>query len=181
MRSFSGLRAMALTVVILGGCSSPMSWENELEQRLPACGHRNWIVVADAAYPRQNAPGIETVATGGELLDMLDKTLESIDGAPHVRAVVLLDAELEHVSEEDAPGVEVFRQQLEERLEGRPVRRTAHEEIIGELDEAARVFDILLLKTDLTIPYTSIFLQLECGYWGEEQEARLRRTIAKLG
>jgi len=155
-----------------------MSWEKELEQRLPAYGHRNWGVVADAAYPKQNAPGIETLPTGGKLLEVLATVLDAIDGTTHVRAIALLDAELDHVSEADAPGVETFRRRLAELLDGRPVRRVAHEEIIGELDATVRLFDVLLLKTDLTIPYTSVFLQLDCGYWGEEQEARLRRAIA---
>ena len=36
-------------------------WEQLLEERLPLFGHRNWIVVADAAYPAQCRPGIETI------------------------------------------------------------------------------------------------------------------------
>ena len=30
----------------------------------PVMGHRNWVVVADLAYPAQSRAGIETIATG---------------------------------------------------------------------------------------------------------------------
>ncbi|MCU0782363.1 MAG: hypothetical protein MUF04_14880, partial [Akkermansiaceae bacterium] len=39
-------------------------WEALLASELPRLGHRNFIVIADSAYPLQSAPGIRTVATG---------------------------------------------------------------------------------------------------------------------
>ena len=51
------------------------------------------------------------------------------------------------------------------------------DEIIAELDRAGQKFHILLLKTNLTIPYTSVFLQLECGYWNADSEKRLRAAL----
>jgi hypothetical protein len=35
----------------------------------------------------------------------------------------------------------------------------------------------LIIKTELTIPYTSVFFELECGYWNAEAEERLRAGI----
>jgi hypothetical protein len=52
-----------------------------------------------------------------------------------------------------------------------------HEEIISRLDEDSRMFNVLLLKTNLTIPYTSVFIQLDCGYWDAEKEKRLRDSF----
>ena len=46
-----------------------------------------------------------------------------------------------------------------------------HVEIIAKLDESAKLFRILILKTLLTIIYTSIFIQSDCGYWTSESEA----------
>ena len=40
------------------------AWRATLDERLPLLGHRNWIVVADAAYPWQASAGIETIDTG---------------------------------------------------------------------------------------------------------------------
>ena len=52
------------------------------------------------------------------------------------------------------------------------------QEIISKLDEAGKTFHILVLKTSLTIPYTSVFVRLECGYWGADAEKRLRAAMA---
>jgi hypothetical protein len=47
------------------------------------------------------------------------------------------------------------------------------------LDEAGKTFNVLILKTNLTLPYTSVFLELDCGYWSEEAEQRLRAALDK--
>ena len=49
-----------------------------------------------------------------------------------------------------------------------------HEELISRIDESAKVFDVLILKSTLTLPYTSVFLELGCGYWDDGAETRLR-------
>lgn len=161
----------------LCGCTKPR-WQDTLASRLPEFGHRNWIVVADSAYPKQSAPGIETVCTGEQQLNVLRQVLKAVEGMPHVRPVVLLDAELARVAESDAPGVEAYRSKLNALLEGREVRVMPHEEIIAKLDDGSKLFNVLLLKTNLTIPYTSVFLELDCGYWDPEKEARLRAALA---
>jgi len=33
-------------------------WEDVLKDRLPLYGHRNWIVIADSAYPAQSSGGV---------------------------------------------------------------------------------------------------------------------------
>jgi len=165
----------ALGCLLIGvfGCSSP-AWQARLDTVLPEYGHRNWIVIADAAYPKQSAPGIETIATGMDQFEVLEMVLAAIDDAPHVQAVVMLDAELDRVAPADAPGVAEYRARLTELLNERQAKVMPHEDIIGRLDEDSRMYNVLLLKTDLTIPYTSVFIQLDCGYWSAEKEQRLR-------
>ncbi len=41
-----------------------------------------------------------------------------------------------------------------------------------------KTFHILVLKTRMTIPYTSVFIRLECGYWSADAEKRLRAAMA---
>jgi len=153
------------------------AWKKTLKERVPVYGHRNWIVVADWAYPQQSNPGIETIYTGGKQLDVLKTVLKEIEDAPHIQAIVMLDAELDSVTEADAPGVEAYRKGLKKLLEHKQVKVMQHEKIIHELDEGAKLFNVLLLKSDMTIPYTSVFLQLDCGYWNAEKEARLRKAF----
>ena len=48
------------------------TWEQRLQHLLPLLGHRNWIVVADSAYPAQSNPGIETIYTGEDHVQLLE-------------------------------------------------------------------------------------------------------------
>lgn len=148
-----------------------------LKDRLATLGHRNWIVVADMAYPDQSRAGIETIYIGGDQRDAVERVLAAIAAAPHVRGNVFVDDELNYVAEADAPGIDAYRAKLNTLLEGRSVERIPHEQIIAKLDDAAKTFRILILKTDMTLPYTSVFIQLDCGYWSADKERRLRARM----
>ena len=50
------LLSLMLMIAITAGCRT--AWRDKLTQNLSVMGHRNWIVVADSAYPAQNRPGI---------------------------------------------------------------------------------------------------------------------------
>jgi hypothetical protein len=153
------------------------TWEQRLQRLLPLFGHRNWIVVADSAYPAQSNPGIETIYTGEDHLRLLGKVLELITAQIHVRAKVYLGAELKHVPERDAPGVTDLRAKFDHLL-GPNAHMLEHEQIIAKLDESAELFNVMILKSTLAIPYTSVFLELDCGYWNPDAETRLRKSIA---
>lgn len=155
------------------------SWKTRFERLLPLLGHRNWIVVADAAYPAQSNPGIETMFTGDDHAEVLSKILAAMGASGHLRAHAYVDAELKFVAEQDAPGVSAIREKLTRLLAGENTRELAHEEIIARLDQAGKLFRILILKSTLAIPYTSVFLELDCGYWSQEGEKRLRDRQAQ--
>jgi hypothetical protein len=162
-------------------CNSSLSagaWKAELHRLLPHFGHRNWIVIADSAYPAQSNPGIETVVTDANHLEVLDTVLRGIAGNGHIRANVYIDQELELVPEADAPGVNKLRLDLDRLLANSDRHELHHEQIIAKLDQAGSLFRILILKTTLRIPYTSIFLELDCGYWNADAESRLRAGLA---
>ncbi|MCP5522973.1 MAG: hypothetical protein H7A46_15660 [Verrucomicrobiales bacterium] len=174
--------AAAALVLLLTGCHTTgptrTTWRQTLASELPLLGHRNWILVVDSAYPAQTSAGMEIVPTGADQLVVLDAVLDAVDRAGHVQGVIHLDSELADVPESRAPGVSAYREALGQRLQNRRVLRLPHEELIAKLDEAGSGFRILVLKSDLTIPYTSVFVQLDCGYWGPEAEQELRETIA---
>ncbi len=151
-------------------------WEHQLHTLLPLFGHRNWIVVADSAYPAQSKPGIETIVSGAGHLEVARKVLDAIAASKHVRANLYLDEELDYVAEADAPGVTAYRNSLH-ALAGTAAQKLLHEQIIARLDQSAQVFRILIIKTVMTIPYTSVFFELNCGYWSDDVEQRLRRAM----
>jgi hypothetical protein len=96
-----------------------------------------------------------------------------------VTATILLDKELEFVPEDAAKGIEAYRSSLAKLWDEKSTKSLLHEDIIRELDQSANLFDVLIIKTNLTIPYTSVFFQLECGYWSAEDEQRLREDLIK--
>jgi hypothetical protein len=152
-------------------------WRNRLNECLPLFGHRNWIVVADAAYPAQSGEGIETIVTGSGHIEAVRGVCEAIAAAPHVRAHIFMDAEMAFVAEHVAPGISRYRNQLDAIFAGLDRSEVGHEQIIGRLAASAQMFRILILKTRMTIPYTSVFFELGCGYWSAEAEARLRGAM----
>ena len=154
-----------------------MDWERILQDRLPEYGHRNWIVIADSAYPKQSALGIETIYTGAGQIEVLEQVLKAIDASGHIKPVIMLDAELKSVTEVTAPGVNHYRSQIKQLFGNRQVEVMPHEDIISKLDKGAELFNILLLKTDMTIPYTSVFIELDCGYWNADKEKELRNRM----
>jgi hypothetical protein len=40
---------------------------------------------------------------------------------------------------------------------------------------------VLIIKTELTIPYTTVFFELGCAYWPGDAEDRMRKTMATSG
>lgn len=154
------------------------TWREKVQQQMPLLGHRNWIVIADSAYPWQVSPGVETVETNEDHVKVLKEVLRAISSSIHVRANVFLDSELPHVPNSDAPGISKFRPRLLKALAGRNLQYMLHEKIIGKLDESGKTFHVLLLKTNLAIPYTSVFLQLDCKYWSGQAEERLRKAMS---
>ncbi len=153
------------------------TWKVKLQKELPLLGHRNWIVVVDSAYPLQTAPGIETICANEDQLDVVKAVLAELAKTKHVKPVIYTDEEMKFVAETNAPGMTAFREDLIKILERQSVRVLPHEEIITKLDEAGKAFKILVIKTALTKPYTSVFFQLECGYWNADAEKQLRDAM----
>ena len=156
-------------------------WQEKLREKLPLLGHRNWIVVADSAYPLQTAPGIETIAIDADQLEVTRAVLAALARTSHVKPTVYTDLELSYVAEKNAPGIGAYRDALAALLARQPVQVLPHEQIIGKLDEAGKKFHVLILKTPLTKPYTSVFFELECGYWNAASEQQLRDAIKAAG
>jgi hypothetical protein len=176
--SFAILLA-ALTSQILHAQTPDTDWHLKLRQELPLLGHRNWIMIVDSAYPLQVSPGVETIETGEDLPRVLREVLAGLDHSVHVTPNVFLDAELPYVTDQAAPGASAYRQHLKEILLDRPVKYVPHETLIKQVNDAGQTFHILVLKTTMAIPYTSVFLQLDCKYWPPAAEQQLRRAMGE--
>lgn len=157
--------------------SKSEKWQIEVENTLQLFGHRNWIVVADAAYPKQSNPAIKTITVKANQIEVVQFVNELIKKSAHVNANIFVDKEVAFVAEKDAKGIENYRNDLNKIVGVSDLKTMLHEEIINELDNSAKVFEVLIIKTNLTIPYTSVFFQLDCGYWNSEAENNLRTQL----
>jgi D-ribose pyranose/furanose isomerase RbsD len=153
-------------------------WKQELQQQLPLLGHRNWILVVDKAFPLQNADGVITLDTEKPLLDVLNFTLKEIQKASHVKPIIYTDKELGYLDTALVPGIEAYRESLKAIIGEEGVRVLLHDSVFLKIDEASKLFQILVLKTNETIPYSSVFLELDCQYWSPGNETKLRELMA---
>jgi len=173
------LRILALAILMTTTTFAADNWQDKLAKQLPLLGHRNWIVVVDAAYPLQTAPGIETIYVDASQLSVVKGVLSELAKTKHVKPTIYTDTEMKFVAEANAPGIGAYRDALGKILAGQPVQVLPHEQIIAKLDEAGKTFKVIIIKTPLTKPYTSVFFQLECGYWNADSEKQLREDMQK--
>jgi hypothetical protein len=178
----SGMKIKFITGIFIMICATlaaqaQSDWQKRVQSEMPLLGHRNWIAVVDSAYPLQSGNGIETINTGSDHLIVLDYVLNTIRTSPHVRALPHTDKELQFVPDAEAPGADRLRAALKQRLAGLPADSVLHQSLIDGLNATSQGLHVLILKTTMTIPYSSVFLQLDCRYWGAESEARMRRAM----
>jgi D-ribose pyranose/furanose isomerase RbsD len=186
MRASKMIFSLAIMLMMITGpaIAAPQAenvpqWQTKLAQILPLLGHRNWIMIVDSAYPLQSSAGVETLETNTDQIVVIRKVLDAIDSSIQVRTIVYMDAELPFVTEKDAPGVTAYREKVKATLGGRTITSLPHEQIIGKVDEVGKTFHILVLKTTMTVPYTSVFLQLNCKYWSDDAEAQMRKAMSE--
>ncbi len=184
-----GLRAALILLALLPSSSlaqTPASapspdWKDVIQNRLSLYGHRNWIVVADSAFPVYAEPGIETIVVNADLLSVLRYVASAISSSSHVRATVFLDQELQFIDERDYPGVSELRKQIRAAFAKDQISSIPHTEVMTKIGEAGKTFRILFIKTTATIPYTSVYMRLDCGYMSDEVEGRIKTAMSAVG
>jgi D-ribose pyranose/furanose isomerase RbsD len=153
-------------------------WQTTLQQRLALYGHRNWIVVSDAAFPAYSETGIETIVVNQDLASVLHNVAKAITLSKHVRAAAFVDQELQFVPEQNYPGVTQLREQINREFSKNSLASVPHSEAISKIDEAGKTFRVLFIKTNTTIPYTTVFMRLDCGYMTDEIDAKIKNAMA---
>lgn len=188
MRLSSVLAAITVSLALFSGCASKSScpqvpasepeevWQSRLDAMLPLLGHRNWIVITDMAYPLQSGQGITTIYADQPYLEVLKTVNEKIKAAPHVFTHVYNDKELEYITEEMVPGIGELRSGIRS-ICGPEAKSVMHEALISRLDEAGKLFSVLIIKTPLTVPYTTTFFELDCAYWDSVRQSTLDSLV----
>ena len=101
-----------------------------------------------------------------------------IAATPHVYAHVYQDKELSFLSEDICPGIDDLKADMNKALANADVTPVDHEQLIARLDSVSNLFEVIIIKTPLTKPYTSTFFELDCKYWDSDMQSLLNAKIA---
>lgn len=180
LRNF--LLLLGLAVVSFGCFSLPgekASWQTAVDHQTRQLGYRNWIIITEASFPAQNRPGIRQVNAPVEVPEVLDYVLQSMEQTENVRPRVYVTREMRSVENDFAPGIDAFREKLKTALHSHETTELDQQSLITLMEDANRSFDVLVIRTPTALPYTSVFMELQPGYWDAESESRLRQRIER--
>lgn len=166
--------------LLLSACVMPSSdsaWKGAVERQASQLGYRNWIVIAEASFPAHNQPGIRQVSAPVEVPEALDYVLHTLEQTENVRPQVYLARELRSVENDFAPGIDTVRARIQNALHGHEPTELEQQSLLTLMEDANRNFDILVVRTQTALPYSSVFLELRPGYWDADSESRLRERI----
>jgi len=158
------------------GDSAP--WKGAVRRHTAELGFRNWIVIAEASFPAYSRAGAHQVPANVEIPEALAYVLEEIDQTQHVKPNVYLTRELRSMSNDTAPGIDDLRAKTQEALAGIEATSLDQESLMSLLADANRSFDVLIIRTTSALPYSSVFIELQPGYWDAESEQQLRDRIS---
>lgn len=157
--------------------SSENTWRAAVDSQAAQLGYRNWIVIAEASFPAHSRSGVRQVPAPVEVPEAVDYVLQALERTENVRPQVYLTRELRSVENDFAPGIDTLRGKLRESLHGHEPAELEQQSLLTLLEDANRSFDVLVIRTQTALPYSSVFLELKPGYWDADSEARLRERI----
>lgn len=161
------------------GWSGPGGWKNALELQTAQLGYRNWIVIAEASFPAHSRVGTRQVNSYQPIPVVLEEVLMRLEQTEHVRPNIYLPRELREVENDFAPGMDYYRDELKTALHGYEPIQLDQDSLLTLIQDARRNFDVLVIRTTTALPYSSVFLELQPGYWDGESETRLREQMQR--
>ena len=150
-----------------------------MQQQAGQLGYRNWIVIAEASFPAHNRPGIRQVNAPVEIPEALDYVLHTLEQTENVRPQLYVTRELRSVENDFAPGIDELRKKLQAAQHGRETTELDQQSLLTLMEDASKSFDVLIIRTPTALPYSSMFLELQPGYWDVDSETRLRDKIER--
>ena len=162
------------------GCSifpRQSTWKDAVNRQVSQLGYRNWVIVAEASFPAHNRPVFRQVTADVDVPVAVDYVLNSLERTQHVRPRVYLPREQRSVENDFAPGIDEMRKKIRASLHGHESTELEQQSLLTLLEDASRSFDVLVIRTHTALPYSSVFLELQPGYWDADSESRLRDRI----
>lgn len=153
------------------------AWQAAVDAQAGQLGYRNWIVIAEASFPAHSRPGVRQVSAPVEIPEAVDYVLNALEQTENVRPQVYLTREVRSVENDFAPGIDELRKRIKGSLHGHEATELDQQSLLTLLEDANRSFDVLVIRTQSALPYSSVFLELQPGYWDADSESRLRERI----
>jgi D-ribose pyranose/furanose isomerase RbsD len=154
-------------------------WRDALVSHTAQLGYRNWIVVAEASFPAHSRPGVRQINANEEVPVVVDEVLRTLEQTQHVTPNIYLARELRSVENDFAPGIDEFRKQLRGSLHAHETAELEQQSLLTLLEDATKSFEVLVIRTNTALPYSSVFMELQPGYWNSDSESRLRDRIER--
>jgi D-ribose pyranose/furanose isomerase RbsD len=173
------LLGVMLASLNCAGLQNSNSWQAAVDRQAGQLGYRNWIVIAEASFPAQSRPGIRQVNATVSVPEALDYVLKTLEQTENLRPQVYVARELRSVENDFAPGIDELRKTAKAALHGRETTELEQQSLLTLMQDANRSFDVLVIRTTTALPYSSVFLELQPGYWDVDSETRLRDKIAR--
>jgi hypothetical protein len=175
------LLALGAALLSLGcaGMQNGSGWKAAVDRQAGQLGYRNWIVIAEASFPAHSRPGIRQVTASVDVPEAVDYVLNVLERTESLRPHVYLTRELRSLENDFAPGIDDLRKRLQSSLHGHEPTELDQQSLLTLLEDANRSFDVLVIRTNTALPYSSVFLELQPGYWDVDSETRLRERIER--
>ena len=180
LRWFRG--CLVLAPVLMSGCGMYQrsdGWRDALMMQTAQLGYRNWIVVAEASFPAHSRPGVRQINADAEIPAVVDEVLRTLERTEQVTPNVFVAREMRVVENDYAPGIDEFRKQLHSALHSRETTELEQQSLLTLMEDATKSFEVLVIRTKTALPYTSVFMELQPGYWNADSEDRLRDRIER--
>ena len=72
-----------------------------------------------------------------------------------------------------------LRAELARILKGADTQTLPHDSVFAKLADASKLFQVVVLKTESTLAYSSVFIELDCAYWSPAKEKALREKLSR--
>lgn len=166
--------------LMLAGCGYMQpreNWRDALAMQTGRLGYRNWIVIAEASFPAHSRAGVRQINSNEEIPTVVDEVLRTLEQTEHVTPRVYVARELRAVENDYAPGIDEFRRQLQASMHAHETTELEQQSLLTLLEDTTKSFNVLVIRTTTALPYTSVFMELQPGYWNSDSEARLREQL----
>lgn len=154
-------------------------WRDALAMQTAQLGYRNWIVIAEASFPAHSRPGVRQINANEEIPAVVDEVLRTLEQTEHVTPRVYVARELRAVENDYAPGIDEFRQQLKPAMHAHETTELENHSLVTLIEDATKSFNVLVIRTTTALPYTSVFMELQPGYWNSDSESALREKLER--